>query len=72
MSNRDPYDTTPGLLMEQAGWTQSIERSLEGVSRDRQQAGHAARPESREGWLVVERALRYGAAVLKALPQPRR
>jgi hypothetical protein len=72
MNHREPQDTTPGLLMEQACWSKRIEQSLESVAQDRQDADHAQRPETHEGWLLIERALRRGADALQALARPHR
>lgn len=72
MDKQELYDTTPGLLMEQEGWTRRIEQSLESLTRDLQRTDDKAGPESREGWLVIERALRRGADALQALSKPQR
>ena len=67
MDKREQYDTAPGLLVEREGWTRRIEQNLANVAHDIQRIDDTARPESREGWLVIERALRRGADALRAL-----
>lgn len=69
MDKSDQYDTAPALLMEREGWTRRIEQNLASVAHDIQCIDDATRPESREGWLVIERALRRGADALRALSQ---
>ena len=69
MDKHDRYDTALGLSMEREGWTRRIEQSLASVALDIQRIDDTTRPESREGWLVIERALRCGADALRALSQ---
>ena len=72
MDKHDRYDTELDLLMQREGWTRRIEQNLASVAHDIECIDDTTRPESREGWMVIERALRRGADALRALSQSHR
>jgi hypothetical protein len=52
------------LELEKQSWTERIERSLQCVTQDIEDA---ADPHSAEGWVLIERALRHGAQALHSM-----
>lgn len=55
------------LDMEKQSWTARIEHSLRCVKQDIEGSQNAADPQSAEGWMLIERALRQGAAALHSM-----
>ncbi len=58
-------EMTASLAFEQASWAKQIDLCLQGVA---QSANATNGDESAEGWQLIERALRTGADILRALP----
>jgi hypothetical protein len=68
MSRYFSGETTAGLAFEQASWAKQIDLCLQGVAQRPSSANGLDSDESAEGWQLIERALRMGADVLRALP----
>jgi hypothetical protein len=61
-------EMTASLATEQASWARQIDLCLQGVAESAHAANGQDGGESAEGWQLIERALRMGADVLRALP----
>jgi hypothetical protein len=61
-------ETTASLAFEQACWAKQIDLCLQGVAQGANVASDRDGDDSAEGWQLIERALRVGAEVLRALP----
>lgn len=56
------------LAFEQQSWARHIELNLARLARDLDKISDADEPDDREGRLVLQQALKQGAAALAAMP----